>query len=88
MNGHRPPPPTMLFTRRSRRSSVEISVAGRRSTSVAVAGLKWVHQLQQIKVGMNEELMFQRDVVTSREFPYHGLMLVHSMMFGCAGLFR
>ena len=55
---------------------------------MAVAGLKWVHQLQQIKVGMNEELMFQRDVVTSREFPYHGLMLVHSMMFVCAGLFR
>ena len=77
----------MLFTRRSRRSSVEISAAGRRSTSVAVAGLKWVHQLQQIKVGMNVELIFQRDVVTTKVF-YQRWMLAHSMKFGCAGLFR
>ena len=47
-----------------------------------------VHQLQQIEVAMDVELMFQRDVFTSREFSYHRLMLVHSMMSGCSGLFR
>ena len=32
--------------------------------------------------------MFHRDVVTSREVSYQKWMLVHSMMSGCAGLFR
>ena len=32
--------------------------------------------------------MLLRDVVTSGGVSYQGWMLVHSMMFGCAGLFR
>ena len=44
--------------------------------------------LQQIEVEMNVQLISQRDVVTSREVSYQGWMLTHSVMFGCAGLFR
>ena len=34
----------------------------------AAAGLRWLHILQQIAVGMNVELMFQRNAVPSRDF--------------------
>ena len=44
--------------------------------------------LQQLEVEMNVQLMFERAVVTSREVSYQRWMLVHSMMSGCAGLFR
>ena len=46
-----------------------------------------MHRLQQIDVEINE-LMFQGDVVTSREVSYQRWMLIHSMMSSCAGLFR